>query len=367
MVTLHIPTLNRSEFLERLLNYYADTNYQHWIFIGDASDEYHAARNRNNVRSLGSRLKIKYFHYPGLSIAARLEQLGLLTQTPYCAYSGDDDFLCTSGIDRCLAFLASNPDYGAAHGKGIYLSLDRSGPYGKISVLGSYPQAVTDANTGKQRLKDYFNPSTYAVLFSVHRTPNWQEMWRGLSSLQGVPDKYHFEEIIPNCLSLILGKMKQLDCLYLIHQRHPGSIGPPNIYDWITSAGWYPSFKLFHDRLLTELIRRDGISVEEAEEVIKRQFWPFLSRTLNEMWQLNTNRSPLTIRGLTRRIPGARRAWRALFWSTAQKEMSLPKLLNPSSPYQADFVPICRAITIPPSGSKPMLSQPGQGGADAAD
>ena len=43
-VAILIPTMNRSDFLIRQLNYYANVKSQHPIYIGDASNIEHKAR-----------------------------------------------------------------------------------------------------------------------------------------------------------------------------------------------------------------------------------------------------------------------------------------------------------------------------------
>lgn len=130
----------------------------------------------------------------------------------------------------------------------------------------------------------------------------------------------------------------------------------PDAYDWITSADWFPSFQFFHDRVLAELTRQNGICIGEAQEVFKQVSWPYLPRTLTGSWQEHGNQaSPTTakrtraqIRNLAKRLPGARRVWGALRSVMPVDKMSLPRLLNPFSPYHADFMPIYRALTTPP-------------------
>ena len=183
-ITILVPTLNRADFLDRLLHYFADAKYQHWIFIGDSSDDLHVAKTKKTVQSLKERLKVRHFECPGLSDIGAIDHMDQFITTPYCAFLADDDFLCVSGVSRCIEFLESNPDYGAAHGVGIAMRNDgRSGPYGNISRVRYYPQTTLNADSGSQRLQDYFAAGPYALIFSVHRTTDWRELNQGFMSV----------------------------------------------------------------------------------------------------------------------------------------------------------------------------------------
>ena len=61
-ITILVPTLNRADFLGRLLHYFADAKYQHWIFIGDSSDDLHVAKTKKTVQSLKERLKVRHLN-----------------------------------------------------------------------------------------------------------------------------------------------------------------------------------------------------------------------------------------------------------------------------------------------------------------
>ena len=95
MMTRCVPTKNRSEFLGRLLRYYASMRFPHGIVIGDSSDPEQARDNQEHVARLKGILPIEYRHYPGCSSCECLERLTEFVTTPYCAYVADDDFLCT--------------------------------------------------------------------------------------------------------------------------------------------------------------------------------------------------------------------------------------------------------------------------------
>lgn len=360
MISLCVPTKNRPDFLSRLLHYYAATHYQHWVCIGDSSDPEHVERNQQTVASLNSVLKIDYQLCPGLSSCAALEHVSRHLSTPYSALVCDDDFICPDGIEQCVAFLKEHPEYGAAHGKGLMLMTEQGAPYGAIGTVKSFPQPILGADTGSERLRAYLTLTPPALLYSVHRTEIWQAMFRGLSLLKGVNNRNMFkDELVASCVSVIRGKVKELDGLYLIRQPHvEDSPRFPHVYDWITDPEWFPSYQIFHDRVIEELTRQDGITMEQARVVLKQTFWPFLAHEFISAWmkQQVKVRGPSRLRHWLKRVPGLKAGWRGLRSNTERwrNALSLPALLQPSSPYHADFMPIYQIIT---SGSREQLNR----------
>lgn len=354
MVTLCVPTFNRSAFVERLLRYYAAVGFRHWIFIGDSSDPEEATRTRRAVTSWEGRLQVRYEACPGLSSCAALEHLSRLITTPYCAFLGDDDFLCPTSLDRCGAFLDTHPDYGAAHGRAILFQLETAGPYGAMGNVGPYPLATLEAATGADRLWELFTVSLYALLNAVHRTETWREMFRGVGEMPGTQNRNIFkDELTATCVSAIRGKVKALDGLYLVRQAHD-TYHFPHVYDWLTDAGWFPSYQIFQRRLVEELMRQDGLREEQAYAAVREDLWTYLATIVTGTVQREraaARRRPSTGRLVAKRIPGLRPVWRATR-ATIQRyrqELSLPALLHTSSPYHAEFMPIYRVMTTPPT------------------
>ena len=353
MITLCVPTFNRPAFIERLLRYYAATGFRHWIFIGDSSDVEDAKRTQRAVASWEGRLQVRYEACPGLSSCAALEHLSRLVTTPYCAFLGDDDFLCPTTLDRCVEFLDANPDYGAAHGRAILFQLETAGPYGAMGTVGRYPLATLEAETGAARLKEFFTVSLHALLNAVHRVESWRAMFRGVGSMKGVMNRNLFkDELMPTCVSVIRGKVKELDGLYLMRQAHD-TYHWPHVYDWLTDPDWFPSYEIFQRRLIEELMHRDRLSAEQARVAVRDAFWPYLAHVVTSARRrerAGRRPAPSRLRTWAKRVPGLRRGWRAVrallqrYWDAD----SLPALLRPSLADHADFMPFYLAVTTPP-------------------
>jgi len=106
MLTLVIPTMNRSDFLARLLYYYAENNYKYYITVGDSSEGIHRERGEKIVKKYQKKLKIDYRHVTGYSsLVPYINDLSQRITTPYATFIADDDFLITDGIESCLNFL----------------------------------------------------------------------------------------------------------------------------------------------------------------------------------------------------------------------------------------------------------------------
>lgn len=352
--TLCIPTKDRSEFLERLLRYYVRTGYRHWIFIGDSSQPQHMERNRRMVAGFSRQLQIVHREYPGESSCGCLEQLSHSITTPYCAFVADDDFLCTAGIERCMASLEEHPECSAVHGKGLMLQTEGGRPYGVIGNVRRYPQAVLTGDTGAERLKEFFTVSLAALLYSVHRTTIWRDMFQGLSTLTGVSNQNIFkDELIPTCVSVVRGKVREVDGLYLVRQAHDAIYRQPHAYDWLTNPEWFPSYRFFRDRLSDELIHQDDLSAEQARAAFKNGFWPYLAQVVSSARSRDMAKgapAPSRLRDAAKRIPGVRSGWRSVrrMIQQVRDECSLPALLRPSSAYHADFMPLYCVITSEP-------------------
>src|SRR5688500_14399765 len=132
MISLLVPTMNRSDFIIRLMRYYCSLEFPGHIFIGDSSNEEHVARTKRAIVTYRDKLNIVYREYPGLNNAQCMRFLLEVVATPYSVFLGDDDFLVPDGLKQCIAFLDGNSGYGAAHGKAILFRLQTPGAYGPV-------------------------------------------------------------------------------------------------------------------------------------------------------------------------------------------------------------------------------------------
>ena len=344
-VAILIPTMNRSEFIIRQLRYYASVKSPHPIYIGDASDKTHREKMEEEIRKLRREISVHYYHWPELNDRQTIKKLGETATEPFCAYSGDDDFLIPNSLTICANFLRENHEYRTTQGKAILLLLENSGAYGKIKTLGPYwlrkePNVVT----GSERLLD-FSRNYWVPQFSVHRT---EEFVKDSEYYDSVQDR-SFGELIHTHTFMIRGKTRFVDCLYLVRQAHMAQYKIDH-YDWITSSSWYPSYKLFVNALTQVLAEVDNIDEEEASKVVKQAFWIRLSKNFryayNNHYGCGRNGILRQIKNVAKQYPFMKSAHNFLqsaFYPS--KHLSLPVLLNKRSPYHDDFMPVYKVIT----------------------
>jgi glycosyltransferase domain-containing protein len=301
------------------------------------------------IRRFQERVNIVHLRLPGLDQGEATRELLHHVSEPYAAWAGDDDFLVPAALDRCAGFLEEHPDFSLAHGVAALCITEPRGDRLEVTGTGPYGQRAVEPPTGGERLIDYLG-KYFPMILSVRRT---QEFRRDVDSAVAVPDMALRTEVLPCCLPVIRGKVKQLGCLYMVRGAHVGNYRLPDAFDWITSADWLPSVQVFRGLLLEELSRQDELSLDEASEVVKEALWGYLARGLGRNWAEQYGAAGSTIRARFRRaarsIPMASWAWQGVrsFLPGRNHKLSLPALLRRSSPYHADFMPIYRAITLP--------------------
>lgn len=345
-VSILVPTKNRSDFVIRLLQYYNDVDYRGHIFIGDSSETFHVERTKAAIKNLRGNFEIVYREYPELNNAESIHELLTLISTKYSVILPDDDFLVPSSVGKCIEFLEGNSDYIAAHGVGILFQLKKGNDiYGPIASSGYYLQRPIEKESASQRLIDHL--THYSVtLFSVHRTAQMRLMYKQVSALS---DKTFALELLPCCLSVIFGKTKQLDCLSLVRQVHAQRYLLPDVYDWITNENWSLAFRYFESCLVTAISHQDKIGLDDIRQVVKQAFWSYLAQSMFRSWQQKYALSHVNIlHNAAKNIPRLDSFWQKIRATLRVSEMSLASLLNPSSPYYADFLPVYRVVTTPP-------------------
>ena len=155
MLGIVTHTKNRSEFVIRLLYYYARVRSPYTIYIGDSSEEEHIKKTKAVIDKLKDRIKVIYRLYPGKDGPTTLNKLLEIIEEKYVAYIGDDDYLVPNSLEKGISFLETHPEYSSAHGRGIAFSLDRKGAYGNIESLGEYQLKDNELETSSERLMLY--------------------------------------------------------------------------------------------------------------------------------------------------------------------------------------------------------------------
>ncbi|MFC1735410.1 TIGR00180 family glycosyltransferase [Candidatus Hydrogenedentota bacterium] len=284
MTTIVIPTYNRPQYLRRTLRYYEAMGCPYPIVVGDSSADESLDTNRETISSLQTSLSIEHLEFK--STTEFFEKLALIFERldgDYALMCADDDFVTPTGIGECVTFLDAHPDFSVAHGYAAVVGVkpESSCPSRPCAHAHQYVQRTVDRETGAARLMDHLaNYST--TFYSVHRLKDIARNWR--ISFENTTD-LRFGELLPSCLSVIQGKVKCLDILYMVRQTNPDSTSKKGFtwFDLITSGSYSGRYTPFRDRLAEQLVECSEISIEEACETANQAFTAYLGRVMPQI------------------------------------------------------------------------------------
>lgn len=342
-ISVLIATMNRPTYVGRLLRYYDGLGFEGTICIGDSSTAEQLVQMREVIASFDSRLHIVYKELPGLNDARCMQQLVQYVPTKYAALIGDDDFLVPNGLMTCADFLEKNSDYGAAHGLGILLNYSDEAK--KVLSVGAYPQPSLEISDVFERFKTHF--FNYSVsLFSVHHTQTWHRMYQDVDkiAIQERGTSSFGSELLPCAISVLSGKIKAIDCLYVgrtLHARRAETYTQvKDTFDWITEQDWQRQYRIFHDLLVDALVAKGG-GLEDARHVVKQGVWQYLSRGLARKWsdRYEEKHGSQVLKRVKNRIKQY-----GSFFKKQPNSVSLSSLSSPHSTYHQDFAPIRQSL-----------------------
>lgn len=357
MISILIPTLNRSDFLIRALHYYSQVAFKGYLCIGDSSNAQQAEKIKQAIQHLQSKLRIIYRTFPNppyIHGGMVMKELIKLVPTPYAVFAGDDDFVIPGGLEQGAAFLENHPEYSAVHGVRVAVRLQCSGAFGHSTSACYIREPILESETASERWVGYMRRGI-ATHYCVHRTETWRRMYRDNAS---VPVRYLGPELFPCSLSSILGKIKGLDCLSAVMQATNGRYfthSMYSLYSLIVHPDWSRSVEVVRNCIVEALAQQDGIDVKEAQEIFDRELWRHILLVLQRQYHqgYGERTGSYTLEETLKRIPGLFALVRHLRQIAGKADpthryenlSSLDSLLKPSSPFYADFMPVYHAIT----------------------
>lgn len=342
--TLVIPTFNRPALLQRQLVYYMQTGFAGDILVADSSKQEAFQVSSRWMRKEAGGLSLRHYHLPDLSFAGAIRDIVQEVRTPYVAVIPDDDFLIPSGIARCADFLDRDSQYIAAHGLGILIE-SADGGTDSIRAAAYYSQPLLVNDSSADRVRKYLG--NYSVsLFSLHRTEIWKKIFAATPVAAEHPlccDRSFSDELLQCALTAAYGKIAQVEGLYLVRQTHNTRNFLPAWYQWLTSEKWRPSYLWFRDKVAVVISEMDGISSQAAQEAVDLGLAEYLRKPM----AAGSEKSGVRMRQLAKLcLPyvgqAALRRFRSRF---ASGYISLEGLMDPASPYYADFRQIYDSVT----------------------
>src|SRR3989338_7410753 len=145
MLTLVLPTKNRSEFLIRALVYYQKLSLNYRLVIADSSTEDHVSRAQSFIDSLKPGLKIEYRIFGrDIPFQDKIVQTLREVDTAYAVLAADDDFFIPKALDRAVNFLKEHSDYSVVHGDELCFSVGPEAVYGSVTKVSRYRRRAVE-------------------------------------------------------------------------------------------------------------------------------------------------------------------------------------------------------------------------------
>ena len=244
-LTILIPTKNRSNWILRILKYYAYKKFNGKIIIGDSSDNYHKKRIKTLVKKFDI-LDIDLFYSFKSTAEEMLEIISSKINSKYSIFLSDDDIFKIDYLSQFIDFLNFNDDYIGVVGNAFMIKVKKNKPWGKISKIRNYDLFFTDEANSAQRLIDYFNKVS-ACNMAIVRTSVFKVSLKNIYKLDKYHQRYIFGEYFWAINYLINGKIKHLNFPFLVRQTHD-----TNIYSKIDKKDFFTKGNLNNSLNLLE-------------------------------------------------------------------------------------------------------------------
>lgn len=349
-LTLIIPTRNRHHFLIKTLGYYVKMKANLNIILADSSDPDIFDKNRLLVQSVSGHFPIFHqFYSTELGNQSIIAQCIEMVKTPYCMYTGDDDFLIPPALQKCIAFLDANKDYSLASGMGVRPIVHQVSPrrFEIFSVDASILQK-NDAPLGSQRLLRTYHPSWAPNSFAIHRTEILRHAFVHADRLGLDADSYcdtFFEVAINGFFSIAGREAKFTDFLYLVMLKHDQQIyhvRPLKFFDKLTHEHFSGNLKKIAQWWTEEMVAREAIEKNKAQEIAEAVLLVYLRGKIlsGKPREIFFGSSSA---GKNRWEAMLRRGWH--FIKSKRTHISLPALMSRRSVYHKDFMKIHQILT----------------------
>jgi glycosyltransferase domain-containing protein len=263
-----IPTHNRPRYLQRILDYYSKYANDFEIIVVDSSSKENKKLNKKIISSFAN-LKIQYVDNYASEINPHHKFADMVNyaKEKYCVFCADDDFITPRGIRKSVEFLEKNPDFTAADGKIIAFCLKNKEEnqqfYWKFSPLY---KSITSQKAEKRL---FLHLSAYdGTIYAAHRTDFAKMIYKEL--LKSKVDPLLFGELLPSMLTLIYGKMKHLDVLYMARESHSPCAYWPTLGDFKRKGKYDAEYKKFRNCLANHLSKKSQLGIKESKRVVDK-------------------------------------------------------------------------------------------------
>lgn len=337
-ISIIVPTLNRSDYLIKMLRYFDSVGFDGHVLIGDSSTALHVKKTKECISMLGKTMKITYREYPGKKNYECIRELLNEVDTPYALWMCDDDILIPSTLKKCAQFLKDNPDYSCAGGAAYMYTLKSKGAFGEIGHIWRYRVDQIAEEKSSERLNKLMREYT-VIAYSLCRTEQFKSKFI-FDGFEKLTDIAIAGELLPTCMCAVQGKVKMLDMLFVLRQNHDERYLLPGLMDWITKPDWSISFLILVERLAAEMSQIEKISIDSARSVVKKALHTYLRTLFNEPL---TEEESVGKRALLSRSAGFMK--RAVNFIKPKMNNPMNMLLSKNCRYHEDFIGVYNIVT----------------------
>jgi len=266
-----IPTYNRSNFLNRALDFYERTEFQGCLYVADGSSETYQYLNQQIISNRD--LKIKYFHdQESVNEVIRISKIKNNIIEKYVTFAGDDDFQLPLGLCHCVNFLNNNQDYDVCFGIKFNFIMENDRPKMNGLNLGH----DWDYNSSSQRFLEYMMTGN-STNYSVHR----KHIWDRLFDKTDITTRYIGTELVMCSTTAILSKIKRLNRVVTLyedsglswpHEKCETGCNLPPLFQLVHSYEWIESVEKFRDYIVDLLVKTENLCEYDAIHVFNKGF-----------------------------------------------------------------------------------------------
>lgn len=214
-----VPTFEGTRFLGRMLDYFRHIAFEGRLVLSDNSSGEHRRFVAECPGKYGD-LDLEVMQFPpDVGFLDKMSQTLEKIDSRFVMLHAHDDFLVPSAVERCVGFLAGNPDYSVARGRVAMVALTRVGETDiQVSLVPHPMRGYEDENPAERVLRHI---ERYASTFySVHRREPLLESFR---RTEAATKNVIFFQYLSSCISVLRGKVCCLDELFYVRQGHSDS------------------------------------------------------------------------------------------------------------------------------------------------
>lgn len=299
-LTIVLPLKGRPLFTLRFLWHANRARMPYRFLIADGEVRPPLGEMLENSRELFPNLDIEYIRYPDDSNWSRyfgkLHDALRRVRTPYVMMADNDDFLAPAGIERCIDFLDSHPDYvccaGGIAGFSLYSPLSALpdkvlGSLNRLTYTYTPDSSPEEVHSDDVRARMQSGFHCYWFFYSVYRPRALELIWKEIVEIDF--SNFHILELYSTLRTLTLGKARQDETVTSYFKQGDAGGG----WHWATSEA-APSasfvYHLLRSRLgadVSAMIERISYAVAEAgsgdAEEIAEQLRQLTEQFMNEI------------------------------------------------------------------------------------